>query len=342
MKIVFSWNELPKYAAYLLKELVKDNPNLEIISIKSHLPIKGLDKIIKKKIHWLDDKNLKWSDLNLDVPDIFFQAGWSIKAFISLGREVKKNGGKVILLSDNSYRGTLRQKIGSVLYILKYVNYFDAVWVPGYLGTKLMKFFGVKKKNIFKCLYSSNDKIYTKGLSINKRPKNFLFIGQLIKRKGFEELLNSFKFFSKNNPEWKLIIVGEGPLKKLIPKNNSIKHFNFKHPEQVAKYMNKSRFLILPSYYDHWPLVVNEASLCGCGLILSDKIGNIPEFSRSKNSIICKSSSVNSLTFALEKASKLSEIKLDRMFEESVKLGSKFTISNWVKNYYKILRYLKN
>ena len=34
--------------------------------------------------------------------------------------------------------------------------------------------------------------------------------------------------------------------------------------------------------------------------------------------------------------------KLDLMFEESLKLSSKFGISNWVKNYYDIINYLKD
>jgi hypothetical protein len=64
MKIAISWNELPKYAAYAISEIIKKNPEVEIISIKSKLPIHNLEKIIKKKIHWVENKNLNWKDLN--------------------------------------------------------------------------------------------------------------------------------------------------------------------------------------------------------------------------------------------------------------------------------------
>jgi glycosyltransferase involved in cell wall biosynthesis len=106
--------------------------------------------------------------------------------------------------------------------------------------------------------------------------------------------------------------------------------------------MQQSRFLVLPSYSDHWPLVINEATLCGCGLIVSNVIGNIPELSNNRNSIICKIASEKSLINALEKASMLSDAKFDKMFNESLKLSSKFTISNWVKNYQDIINSLKN
>ena len=47
MKIAISWNELPKYAAYPIAEIIKKNPEVEIISIKSKLPIYNLEKIRK-------------------------------------------------------------------------------------------------------------------------------------------------------------------------------------------------------------------------------------------------------------------------------------------------------
>lgn len=342
-KIVISWNELPKYAAYAIKEIIKKNPEIEIISIKSKLPIKNIDKIINKKIYWIKkDINLSWKDLGLKIPDIYFQAGWYIKSFSNLGKEVKQNGGKVVLLSDNSFKNTFRQKIGSIIYKIKYLNNFDAIWVPGKLGVKLMKFFGVPRKNIFQGLYCSNQKIYKKGKNLTKRAKTFLFVGQLIERKGIVELISSFNKFIIKDSDWKLIIVGNGPLKKIIPKHKNIDYFSFKKPEEVAKIMKKCRFLVLPTYSDHWPLVISEATLAGCGLIITDVVGNIPELSNKKNSIICKSASNSALTEAFEKASKLSDKKLDTMFKESIKLGSRFTISNWIKNYLKIIKYLKN
>ena len=191
-------------------------------------------------------------------------------------------------------------------------------------------------------MYCSNQNIFKQGIKISKRSKTFLFVGNLIKEKGFIELLISFQFFLKTNKNWKLVIVGNGPLKKTIPKHPNIEYFSFKKPEEITKLMQQSRFLILPSHSDHWPLVVNEATLCGCGLIVSNVIGNIPELSNNKNSIICNVASEKSLINALEKASKLSDVKLDKMYKESLKLSSKFTILNWVKKYQDIINSLKN
>ena len=97
----------------------------------------------------------------------------------------------------------------------------------------------------------------------------------------------------------------------------------------------------MPSHSDHWPLVVNEA-LCGCGLILSSIIGNIPELSNDKNSIIFNVGSSNSLLRALQRSVKLSDSSLKLMFDNSIKLSSKYGINDWVTQYNKIIRVLQN
>ena len=106
--------------------------------------------------------------------------------------------------------------------------------------------------------------------------------------------------------------------------------------------MQKSRFLVVPSHSDHWPLVVNEGTLCGCGLILSSIIGNIPELSNDKNSIIFNVGSSNSLLRALKRSVKLSDSSLKLMFDNSIKLSSKYGINDWVTQYNKIIRVLQN
>ena len=71
-------------------------------------------------------------------------------------------------------------------------------------------------------------------------------------------------------------------------------------------------------------------------------VGNIDELSITKNSIIFKNSSPEHLFDALTKASQLDGLKLDIMFKESLKLGSKFTVSNWRDSYYKIIKIFHN
>ena len=77
-----------------------------------------------------------------------------------------------------------------------------------------------------------------------------------------------------------------------IPNHALIEYHTFKKPEEILKFMQKSRFLILPSRSDHWP-VVNESTLCVVGLILSSVVGNIPDLTNEKFNYLDYSSPTN-------------------------------------------------
>jgi len=280
MNIVISWNELPAYGARLIKAGI-DNSNhtIDVIATIPTIPIKGMDEIIGQKINWIESSTIyKWSDLGMEIPDIFFQAGWYIESFVNLGKQVKKNGGKVILLSDNCWKNTIRQWVGSLYYRLIYKNYFDAVWVPGKSGIRLMNFYGVEKDKIYDGLYGIDPISFPVGMSLGNRPKSFIFVGKLTNEKGVPQLISVFNEFYKTHPDWTLYIFGNGPLYKDIINLKGIVVNEFSQPSEISKAMANSRFLILPTLTDHWPLVVNEAALSGCGLILSNRVGNKSEF----------------------------------------------------------------
>ena len=124
MRISISWNELPSYGAKLISEGIKDfNADITIVATRPTVPIKGMDEILDNKICWIEKKGIKkWKDIGLETPQIFFQAGWYIESFISLGKEVKSKGGKIILLSDNCWKNSLRQWLGSIYYRIMYRN----------------------------------------------------------------------------------------------------------------------------------------------------------------------------------------------------------------------------
>jgi hypothetical protein len=75
IKIVISRNELLKYAAHPIRYIIKKS-KLEIILIKLKLQIKNLVNTLNKNILCVKGHKFKWSDLGLEIPDIFFQARW--------------------------------------------------------------------------------------------------------------------------------------------------------------------------------------------------------------------------------------------------------------------------
>jgi glycosyltransferase involved in cell wall biosynthesis len=101
----------------------------------------------------------------------------------------------------------------------------------------------------------------------------FLFVGQLIERKGLRELLDAFVDLGSGE----LWIAGDGPLREeasrvatLTDRIRLLGHLSWE--ELQAAYAAVDA-LVLPSRYEVWGLVVNEALERGLPVIVSDQVG---------------------------------------------------------------------
>lgn len=112
----------------------------------------------------------------------------------------------------------------------------------------------------------------------DKKENNFLYVGRLSPEKNILFMLKGFKQNFDN--DYKLILVGEGiqkkEIQKFIKKNNLEKNVmleGFAQYDKTRDYYEKSDFLILPSTWEPWGLVVNEAIGSGTIPLISDVCG---------------------------------------------------------------------
>ena len=132
--------------------------------------------------------------------------------------------------------------------------------------------------------------------------KVFLFVGRLEKAKNVELLIQAFEELKKEREEIALIIVGAGTeadnLKQYVVMNG-VKDIFFAgyvlFPEIVQFYKVADVF-VLPSVYEPWGLVVNEAMTIGLGTILSSSVGCRKDLLiDGKNGFVFESGSKSSL-----------------------------------------------
>lgn len=300
--IAFSWHGLPQYAARLIRAAAErlDRPCV-VVGSRPVVPIDGMEQVLGRPVHWIDSgKPISWSDIGLQVPRFFIQSGWSYPAFSALGREVKLAGGNVIGLSDANWRGDFRQLLlGPLAFRLRYRRHFDAIIVPGRQGERLLRYFGMPSTLIRTGMYGADPSLFSPGLPLDKRPREFLFVGQLIHRKDVLGLTSAFAEFSRERPGWTLRICGSGELRKQIPVHPQIIVEDFIQPHELASRYSSARFLVLPSLVEAWGLVVHEASLCGCGLILSDTVGSGDDLASDRNAIRFRAGNRSELLAAL-------------------------------------------
>ena len=77
-----------------------------------------------------------------------------------------------------------------------------------------------------------------------------------------------------------LVFAGEGPLRPQLESEaralglaSRVRFLGFVNQSQMPSIYTASDFLVLPSAYDAFGVVVNEAMLCGCPVTVSDRVG---------------------------------------------------------------------
>jgi len=285
MSIAFSWQGLPQYAARQLRVAIGQlGQSCAVVGTRPSVPVHGMEEALGQPIHWVEgSKILRWADLGLAVPKVFFQAGWSCPAFNALGDEVRAAGGKVCLLMDNAWRGDWRQRLAGPWFRLTMRRQFCAVLVPGISGRRLARWYGFADSDIFEGLYGADPALFFDGLPLAERPKQILFVGQYIERKDCLGLAAAFQSVADRIPGWELHLYGSGPLQEKIPSHPRIRVRGFVQPAELGALYREARIFALPSRSEAWGLVVHEAALSGCQLLLSDAIGARHDFADLKN-----------------------------------------------------------
>jgi glycosyltransferase involved in cell wall biosynthesis len=105
-----------------------------------------------------------------------------------------------------------------------------------------------------------------------------LFCAKLQAWKGPDELLAAFSMLEDDNVF--LLFAGEGPLRHELEATAvtlgiaaRVRFAGFANQTELPGIYKASDVFVLPSSYEPFGLVVNEAMLCGCPVIVSDQVG---------------------------------------------------------------------
>lgn len=246
---------------------------LVVIGTRATVPFEGLERELGRPVVWLEKPDEIWerrhefADRNLII-----HTGWAHKGWLKFDRWMKARGAKIVFAADNSFKGNFRQLIGAIWFRIWLRRHFDAAIVPGHSARKLLQFLGMPRSRIFEGYYGAYEGFYQAGRPIEERDPEFLFVGQLIPRKGLDVLLEAFQLYRAAGGNWNLRIVGSGPLEDRC-NGDGIIFDGFCQAAQVAQKMCQAGAVVVPSREDHWATVVCEAAAAGTPVIASKWVG---------------------------------------------------------------------
>lgn len=161
-------------------------------------------------------------------------------------------------------------------YYNVYARFIDILMPMGEMGVNIFKKIGFDKNKIIQWGYfvreSDDDQNY-KDVAAEK--PSILFVGSIDKRKNILQLVDVCKKVRDKYAAFTIIGRGElvVDLKKKIKGEDKIKYIESVLNTEMYKYMRNHDLLILPSLFDGWGAVVNEALHNGMRVITSNRCG---------------------------------------------------------------------
>ena len=349
--IIFAWKGFPQYAARCVGAFVKSTTEeVVVVATRPAVPVEGMERVCNCPVVWVDEK-LKGCNVeklkSCDGLDELFNSstlqpfnitlivsGWAIPAFNRLAAEVRAKGGRVICMNDANYverlKGCkverLKQFARAMIFRLKYRKLFDGFLVPGKSARKLQRYYGVADEKIAEGMYSADESLFDPAkVDAAKKEKRIVYVGQYIDRKNVLAVCKAFEQSGIAVKGWSLEMYGSGPLKAQIPYAQP-----FVQPEQLPEIYRRARAFILASKEEHWGLVVHEAALSGCYLMLSNRVGAADDLLGDKNGVKFDPFQVEEMTAAFRHLAEMSEAAWQDACAVSLKLGQSRGLSSFV------------
>lgn len=322
--IVFFWAGLTAYAARALEALRQAHANTTVVAIKSSFPYKGIEDLFRGKIVWVDEETSGTLEEICGQYDIVFTAGWAIPVFNRFCTEARAKRVPIVCTLDNNWEFSLATIAKSIRFRLKQRKLYDAFFVPGISGERLLRFYGVPRHLIARGFYAGDNKTFMCNTKASQRENKILYVGQLNERKNIIRVCEAFLQASLKHPSWTLEICGCGPLRDRIPVSNKIIVNDFLQPGELAEKYQTAKAFILASLEEHWGVVVHEAALAGCAMLLSKKVGAATDFLTGTNGESFNPTSVRDIALAMDKVMQWSSDRFDRAQVEILALAKNF------------------
>ncbi|SFB86443.1 Glycosyl transferases group 1 [Flexibacter flexilis DSM 6793] len=167
------------------------------------------------------------------------------------------------------------------------------------------------------------------------QPPVLLCVARFSPEKNLHTLIQAFKN-SEISQRYMLKLVGGGPLQATLEQlatgcPNIVFSKWLSYSELPQLYGSATAF-VLPSSFEPWGLVVNEAMSAGLPLVLSEECGCRPDLLDESNGFAFNAHDLQGLVLALNKLNALTESQLQAMGRVSQQKIAAFSPTTWAKS----------
>jgi len=270
--------------------------------------------------------------------------GYNDAARLRIVRWCKRNGVPVFVFGDSNIRGDLVSGIKGFAkrqVVSRVIRNCSGVMPCGTLGQAFFEKYGARPDQVYFFPYEPDYDLVAQidaaaiaavqqRLGLDPARRRVVFSGRLVPIKRVDLLIDAFIAVASDRPEWDLLIIGDGPeraaLEARVPAalKFRVTWAGFiDDAKKVATLYRGSDVLVLPSDFEPWAVVINEAAAAGLAIVASDVVGAAAELVRDGvNGHVFPAGDAAALRGAL-----LNVTSADRI--EAMKAASSAVLADW-------------
>jgi glycosyltransferase involved in cell wall biosynthesis len=227
--------------------------------------------------------------------------GYADAGRVRILRWCRAQGIPTLLFGDSNIHGDVRggwkARVKRVL-VPRFLRYACGILACGRYGRAYFTKYGCPPERIFLFPYEPDYSLIRDlppeavraaqarfGLRSGRR--RIVFSGRVMRDKRPDLLVEAFLEIADRRPEWDLVVVGDGPLRAVLEarvppslRDRVIWCGFLESQAEVSAIYKASDVLALPSDYEPWALVVNEAAAAGMAIVASSVVGAAAELVR--------------------------------------------------------------
>lgn len=283
-------------------------------------------------------------------PDAVLVSGWVDPIYNRVCKRLKAAGIPIVAGCDTQWRGSLRQRIAAFVSPWHVQKFIDVLWVPGNRQRQFAHALGFNGNRCWEGFYACDwERFATKSESsfnvrsrasssnpsaIGHLPSSsfFLFVGRYVAAKGIHDLAEAYRIYRKEvrNP-WPLVCAGKGDLGATLI-DAGAEDRGFVQPEHLPKLMHQAAAFVLPSRFEPWGVVVQEAAAAGLPLIVSRACGAGDHLVQDgDNGFLTETGQPQSVAAALVRMYRLTADERRQFGRRSLELSKKYTPQLWAR-----------
>ena len=231
--------------------------------------------------------------------DAVWVHGWGNLGLCQVINEAAALGLPVLLRGESSPsvypERALRKHLRAAFYLRWLFSRVTAFLTIGSRNREFYRQYGVAENRLFSVPYAvdnaffqircaeaaSERERFRRSLGLQTERPVILFAGKFTKAKAPEELLRAFeviyeRFTADSTPY--LLYAGDGPLRRTLEKDatcfgDAVRFLGFRNQTELPALYALCDIFVLPSRFEPWGLVLNEAMNAGRPVIVSDRVG---------------------------------------------------------------------